>query len=84
MFKHVDCLVCKEKDSRISDLKEQIEYFKNVLNPPRKPFQYEEPSTLQEDMLLDGGGKEETELPQSPLESAEVLLERERMLAGTY
>lgn len=89
MFK---CKCCPEKEIRIAELKEQIkyfqqrheeqtQYFKNLLNPsPRKITR----DQIEEDMVLDGGSKEEAILPQDIPESAEVLLERERMLSGSY
>lgn len=86
------CRCCPEKEIRIAELKEQvayfklqhevqIEYFKQLLNPkPRVVSRYE----AEEDMVLDGGSKEEISLPQDIPESVEVLAERERMLSGSY
>lgn len=80
MFK---CRVCEEKDKRVSDLKEQIEYLRNLLNPPTKKLEYVEPVNLQQDMILEGGGQEEID-PLNNIESPEVLAERAAMLSGTY
>lgn len=50
-----NCKVCEEKEKRIQELKEQIAYFRSVLNPPPRINKYE----LQEDLVLSGGGQEE-------------------------
>ncbi len=79
-----DCKVCKEKEKRIDELKEQISYFKNVLHPKDTRVTYIPPQNLEEDALLSGGLQEESVLPQDQIESPEVLAEREAMLSGTY
>lgn len=76
--------LCSEKDKRILDLKEQIEYLRKVLNPPTPEYKVPHQVDLQEDMILDGGGKEETDPQVEPSESPEVLAERAAMLSGTY
>jgi hypothetical protein len=77
--------VCAEKDKRIEDMREQITYLRNLLNPPAKPVSYEEPQNFQADVILNGGGGEESSLPQDQnLETPEVLAERAAMLSGTY
>lgn len=79
-----NCKVCLEKEKRISELKEQISYFKEVLHPKDTRVTYVPPQSAEEDVLLAGGGQEEVTLPQDQIESAEVLAEREAMLSGTY
>ncbi len=81
-----NCSVCKEKDNRIEDLREQISYLRNILNPPVSNLKqkYIEQTDLQQDMILSGGGKEETELESEPADTPEVLAERAAMLSGTY
>lgn len=84
MFKSKPCTTCAEKDQRITDLKEQITYLRSVLHPAPIRFHHEPPQAYQEDMILDGGGKEETRLPEDEQETPEVLAERAAMLGGTY
>lgn len=79
-----DCKVCPEKDNRIEDLKEQIQYLRAVLNPPISKLAPVESVNLQQDMILDGGGQEEIDPLVDPAESPEVLAERSAMLSGTY
>lgn len=81
-----NCKVCEEKDKRLEDLREQISYLRNILNPPRSNSKqnYIEQEDLQQDMILSGGGKEETELESEPSDTPEVLAERAAMLSGTY
>ncbi len=82
MFK---CSVCEEKDRRVEDLKEQISYLRNLLNPPVQAMpSLPEIQNIQQDMILDGGGTEEVNLPDTILETPEVLAERSAMLSGTY
>lgn len=79
-----DCKVCLEKDRRLEDLKEQISYLRNILNPPKFIQQDIPQNDLQEDMILSGAGKEETELVSNDIETAEILAERSAILSGTY
>ena len=81
-----DCKVCKEKDKRIEDLKEQISYLRGVLNPPKSELKlaHLEQQDLQEDMIMSGGGTEEVDPQLESSESPEVLAERAAMLSGTY
>lgn len=78
------CKVCIEKEKRISELKEQIAYFKEVLHPKDTAVRYIPSQSIEEDVILSGGGQEEVVLPQDQIESPEVLAEREAMLSGTY
>ncbi len=48
------CKVCAEKELRISELKEQVNYFKRLLNPPPRIQKFE----LETDEILNGGGRE--------------------------
>lgn len=79
-----NCKICAEKDKRLADAHEQIQYLRKVLNPPAPQYQVPHQVDLQEGMLLDGGGKEETDPQVEPSESPEVLAERAAMLSGTY
>lgn len=54
MFKAKPCLVCIEKNARISDLKEQLKHFQTILNPPQRINKYE----LEETAVMNGGGQE--------------------------
>lgn len=67
------CRVCAEKDARIAELKEQITYFKNLLNPPPRVSHYE----LETDRIMNGAGQE-TEQVVAVDEEAERL-ENERI-----
>lgn len=78
------CQVCLEKDNRIADLKEQLEFFKGMLAPKVPEHRFIPATDAQEDMLLSGSVQEELTLPQDEIESEEVLQERERMLSGSY
>ncbi len=51
MFK---CKICIEKEQRIAELKDQIEYFKRLLNPPARIQKFE----LEADEIMNGGGLE--------------------------
>ena len=83
MFK---CKVCLEKDLRIVELKEQIAYFKNILNPPPRINKYE----LQEDLIMDGGGQEIIPIEDAVVEKAKAIeaeearREEDRILTGNY
>lgn len=85
---HSSCKVCAEKDQRISDLKEQIQYLRDVLNPPariQEDQKYLSPMDAQADKILGGAGEEESTLPQDGnQEDPAVLAERAAMLSGTY
>ncbi len=69
MFK---CKICKEKDERISELKDQITYFKSLLNPAPRINKFE----LQEDLLLEGGGQE---TDPTPVDEEAERIENERI-----
>lgn len=83
MFK---CRVCQEKDLRITELKEQIQFLKNQLNPPPKVQHYE----LQQDLLLEGGANEEVTPEQEIDDKAEEVLndilarEQDVLFTGNY
>ena len=68
------CKICKEKDLRISELKDQIIYFKSILNPPPKINTYE----LEESVMMNGGGQEEID-PATVLaeEKENAIIQRE-------
>jgi hypothetical protein len=71
MFK---CKCCPEKELRIAELKEQIEYFKKLLNPPERINKYE----LEEVAVMNGGGQQLVDAETLQQESDEnQLLSRE-------
>lgn len=74
------CSVCKEKDMRIAELKEQVAYFKSVLNPPPRVNKFE----LQEDVLLDGAVKEEISVDEhaEALEAEQLRREADLIFSG--
>lgn len=82
------CSLCKEKDSRISELKEQITYLRSVLNPPPRISTYE----MESDHLMNGGGEqldtpmsiEDEAKGQEELKQALIQLEQDQILSGTY
>lgn len=66
------CRVCEEKEKRILELKEQLQYFRSVLNPPPKINKYE----LEETVVMNGGSQEE--IDPAALEAEELENERIR------
>lgn len=81
------CKVCKEKDARIADLKEQIKAQHSQIVPEPKLRHYE----LEQDYVMDGGGTEEL-VPQTiaqvdqekiDQEKAAVQLEYDQILSGS-
>lgn len=74
------CKICAEKELRILELKEQIAYFKSVLNPPPRVNTYE----LQEDMLLEGGSKEEIDEKAEALENEKIRRETDIIFSGNF
>jgi len=80
MFK---CKVCAEKELRISELKEQIAYFKSLLAPAPRVNKYE----LETDNLLNGGAAElidDVHTEEEQQKADLIQLEHDRILAGTY
>ncbi len=77
-----DCKVCKEKDSRISELKEQIQYFKSLLHPEPTVRNYQMVEALEQDMVLEGGGKEEVDLEAEAIENDRVRREQDVIFSG--
>ena len=73
-----NCKICKEKELRITELKEQIAYFKSILNPPPRVNKYE----IQEDMLMDGGSKEEIDLAAEAIEAENTRREADIIFSG--
>lgn len=67
------CKVCREKDLRIQELKDQISYFKNLLNPPPRINKYE----LEADTIMNGAGNETEQL--DPIDAEAEALENERI-----
>lgn len=85
MFKCKACiskdLLLAEKDTRIADLKLQLEDYKLLLSMP-KASSVREPDEIQmeADQVLSG----HEERPITSFEYDEELAERDRILAGTY
>ncbi len=82
MFK---CKRCSEKDLRITDLKEQISYLKNMLTPETNGV----PTSLMEADAIMSGRQDVIELfanapTPSPDSEAGIQSERDRLIAGTY
>lgn len=80
MFK---CKVCLEKDSRITELKEQIQYFKSALHPPPVVHKYE----LEEDVVMNGGGQQvisQEDLDKEAEENIKIQREADGIFMGTY
>lgn len=77
------CKCCIEKDLRISELKEQISYFKSILNPPERISHYE----LEETAIMNGGGQALVTPEELKKESDENLLiqrEADGIFMGIY
>lgn len=83
------CKVCIEKELRISELKDQIQYFKTVLHPEPRINKYE----METDFIQDGGGREQLNFAAPISEEAraeqqkkidEIQQEQDRILSGTY
>jgi len=79
MFK---CKICVEKEIRISELKEQVAYFKSVLHPEPKARRYELAEEREQDMVLDGGGKDEIDLEAEERENARIQKESDFIFSG--
>lgn len=76
------CKVCSEKDVRISDLKAQVEYFKSIVHPTPETRKYEMEEALEQDMVLDGGGKEEIDLEAEAKENQRIQQETDFIFSG--
>lgn len=77
-----DCKVCKEKELRISELKSQIDYFKDLLHPSPQAKTYQFEKDLEQDMVLDGGGKEEIDLEAEAIENERIRREQDIIFSG--
>lgn len=81
MFK---CKVCIEKDARISELREQVKYFRSVLNPEPKVNKYE----FEADNLLNGGGTETItsviDVEAEQKENDRIQREQDAIFSGNY
>lgn len=82
MFKPKQCSLCLEKDNRIEDLKEQIRYYRSVLNPPPKITKYE----LEETAVLNGGGQQidPAQMEQEEVQNEETRRELDSLFSGNY
>lgn len=72
------CKTCIEKESRIADLKEQISYFRSVLNPPPRISKYE----LEETVVMNGGGQEEIDTTAEEIENSKIQKETDFIFSG--
>ena len=74
------CKVCEEKDKRIQDLKEQLQAYRDVLNPPPRINKYE----LEETAVLNGGGQEidPARVLQEELQAEVLRQEVDNILSG--
>lgn len=80
MFK---CKCCPEKELRITELKEQIAYFKTLLNPPERISKYE----LEEVAVFNGGGQQlvdEETLKKETEVNAALQREADGIFMGIY
>lgn len=77
-----NCKVCIEKELRITELKEQITYFKSVLHPEPRARTYQLEQELEQDMVLDGGGKEEVDLEAEAIENERIRREQDVIFSG--
>lgn len=76
------CKICAEKDIRIADLKAQVEYFKSIIHPTPQVRKYEMEESLEQDMVLDGGGKEEIDLEAEEKENRRIQAETDFIFSG--
>ena len=77
------CKVCIEKEKLISELRDQISYFKSLLHPPERINKYE----LEEVSVLNGGGQElltEEMLKQESDENRLLQREADGIFMGIY
>ena len=74
------CRVCQEKDKRIQDLKEQIQAYRIVLNPPPRINKYE----LEEVAVMNGGGQEldPAELEAEDIQNEDARRELDSIFSG--
>jgi len=79
MFKSKPCAVCAEKDARIADLRDQVEFLRASLMPAQLPTYA---NVHQEANAILNGVNEQILSEQSV--SPEVLAERDALLSGTY
>jgi hypothetical protein len=81
MFKSKPCQICLEKDNRITDLKQQIEFLKNQLAP-----NFQIPMiNLEANNVLNGAGQDEPELTSEELlQLQKEKEERDALLSGNY
>ncbi len=80
MFK---CKCCPEKELRIAELKEQIQYFKNLLNPPPRINKYE----MEETIVMNGGGDQVAtpeDLEAEYQENLKIQDESDQILSGNF
>lgn len=76
------CKVCPEKDIRIAELKEQVAYFKSLLHPTPQTRRYELEESIEQDMVLEGGGKEEIDLEAEARENERIRTEEDFIFSG--
>lgn len=79
MFK---CRTCSEKDLRILDLKEQLQYLKDQLHPKPQTKTYELVQDIEADMTLSGGGGDEIDLTAEMKENEKIQRESDFIFSG--
>ncbi len=77
-----ECKICKEKEIRISELKDQIKYFKELLHPTPSIRSYQLADDISQEMVLDGGGKEEVDFEAEALENDRIRREQDVIFSG--
>lgn len=77
-----DCKVCKEKELRISELKEQLRYFKELLHPTPIARSYQMADEAEQELVLEGGGKDEIDLEAEAIENERIRREQDVIFSG--
>lgn len=70
------CLVCKEKDNRIEDLKKQVDLLTSLAFPPRHENEKTFMASIEANKLLEGS-TEQVQLSEDEIQAMD-------MLSGTY
>lgn len=78
------CKVCFEKEARIAELKEQIAYFKSILNPSPQARTYALLEEREQDDVLGGGGKEQIDVEAERIENEKIQSESDFIFSVNY
>lgn len=78
------CKICKEKDARIADLKEQLTKSQQLITTLTVVPQYGAALTRELNLALDGGGQSEAISNDQISERDAIEDEARNMLNGTY